>query len=205
MIRGAILPLEDLKDIVSEEEWLQSQRFESLNRRCEWLSWRSHLRQNLLQSPFEGIRDFEIEYNKMGAPKIVGAPNIYIGVSHTRDRVAVVLSTKQCAIDIELLSRNFERVRSRYISDRESQIVDNVEYGLAISWCAKEMAYKFAGVEGLDFIRDIEILSIDKTPEIVKVRVLEKILISHYNTDTESVMTIIWDSQIKNSLKKIAY
>lgn len=193
IIRGRILPLEILKNITTDREWVVSQGFGSESRRREWLSWRVALRESLREEPFCGVggEELEIAYSDIGAPYIVGSPHIYIGVSHAKDRVLVVLSHHRCGVDIEFLGRDFASVRSRYISQAESQIIEGVEYGEALAWCVKEAAYKYSGQRGLDFLRDIEIVEINAHSKEVKVRIFDKFARAIYFIDNEHVEVVI--------------
>jgi phosphopantetheinyl transferase (holo-ACP synthase) len=77
--------------------------------------------------------------------------------------VAVVWSPEPCAVDIELVTRNISQVTlHRFISTEERSLVDSSDPLFPVSvWCAKEAAYKFARTAGLDFLKDIRIVSSD--------------------------------------------
>ncbi len=167
VIIESIVPASTLQGAVSAQEWSTAQGFKSQKRRDEWLSWRASLRREL----GEGV---EIEYRDTGAPYIVNS-QLHIGVSHTRNRVAIIISDAPCAIDIELVSRDFAGVSSRYISDCERAVIEasNEPYLLAIAWCAKEAGYKYAGGETVDFIKDIAIESIDTESKKIRIKILE--------------------------------
>ncbi len=102
----------------------------------------------------------QFDYTAVGAPFIVGSP-LHISVSHSADLVAVILSKVRCAVDIESLTRNFERVASRYISPRESLLQEDIESLRPKLWSIKESLYKYGGVEGLDLLSDIEIIRLE--------------------------------------------
>ncbi len=177
LIEGEILPLSDLEAMVTPQEWSTSaQRFGSISRRCEWLSWRAHLRRSLSISSFCGISaDVQLCYTSGGAPQILGSKDpVYIAVTHTRSRVAILLAERPCGVDMEILSRNFGRVSSRYLSPSESDLATNVipeQLFMAIAWCVKEAAYKYAATPALDFLRDIVIESLNPTTQQVVVRI----------------------------------
>lgn len=121
-------------------------------RRREALMWRYIVHREL-------GADAKIAYNEIGAP-ILENRTEHIGVSHSADFVAVIISNRPCAIDIERLDRNFERVASRYIRPDEENLSCD-ERLRAVAWCAKETLYKYADERGLDLLRDIKLLSID--------------------------------------------
>lgn len=103
--------------------------------------------------------DVTIDYNENGAPILLNRTE-HISVSHSADFVGVIISDDRCAIDIERLDRNFERVASRYIRPEEQSLSQD-ERLAAILWCAKETLYKYANESGLDLLRDLRILNLD--------------------------------------------
>lgn len=145
--------LEVLRREVTDEEWQRAGRMNPVSRRAEWLAWRAIVRERL-------GRDVSITYDPVGAPQVdVG----HIGVSHTKDWVAVVWSSeRRCAVDIESASRDVSHVSSRFVSKEEHRLSDTSNPLFTISvWCAKEALYKYAGEPGLDLLNDIRIVSSD--------------------------------------------
>ena len=139
---------ETLRDGAAMADLALVEQFGSASRRCEALAWRAIVRREL-------GADVTIGYDEYGAP-IVDTPNIYISVSHSRDRVAVLFADSVCAVDIESVERDFGRVASRYLSDEEQQIAQaNGLY--AEMWGAKETLYKYYRKGGLDLVKDISI------------------------------------------------
>ena len=123
-------------------------QFGSVSRRCEVLAWRSIVRREL-------GTEVEISHDEYGAPTL-NTPNIYISVSHSRDRVAVLFADRVCALDIESAERNFGRVVARYLSSEEQRLAE--QHNLyAELWFAKEALYKYYKKGGLDFAKDISI------------------------------------------------
>lgn len=150
---GEILPLAEAE---AEADALDRAAVEGIThpaRRAERLSWRILLRRHT-QHPVE------VEYAKNGAPRIRNFPYPHISVSHCRDRVAVVMSSRPCAVDIEQTDRNFAKVAARFITEQESRIAPTAIEKAAI-WSGKECLYKLYGREGLDLLRDIHITDID--------------------------------------------
>lgn len=138
--------------LVTEEERRTAASFGHERRRTEYLLWRHTVRRELGE-------DAEIAYSESGAPFIKNR-NINIGISHSRDFVAVIVSPRRCAVDIESLARNFHQISSRYISEAESLLSDDPRLP-AVLWCAKETLYKYAGRKELDLLRDIRIERVD--------------------------------------------
>lgn len=140
----------------------------SAKRRCEVASWRSLLRATLRDMGLAAESD--ILYSDVGAPYLKDT-YIHIGVSHSRDSVAVIISREgRCAIDIEDSRRDFERVARRYATPAEIALFGGDSQALAVIWSAKETLYKLAAASGLDLIGDIEILGVE--PNTLTGRVL---------------------------------
>ena len=76
------------------------------------------------------------------------------------DRIAVCISPKRCAVDIEPASRDFSRAESRYTTPSERALSDDPLWP-GIVWCAKEALYKYSGRRELDFRKDLRIGSAD--------------------------------------------
>ncbi len=143
-----------------DKQFIESLR--SDKRRREVRAWRSQLRMLLRELGFESDSKKEILYNDLGAPYIVDSP-LFISVSHSSTHVAVMVSDSKCAIDIESMDRDFDRVASRYVSPREHGLVDALgEAALPLIWSAKETLYKYAGRDALDMIHDLQIISVDR-------------------------------------------
>jgi phosphopantetheinyl transferase len=152
-VRPISTDIEALRERVTPQEWDEASAMSSKKRRAEWLTWRALVRERLGQ-------DVAISYDANGAPV---ADIGQISVSHTLGWVAVVWSRGRCAVDIELLSRKISHTTAqRFISDTEKTLADSADPRFAISvWCAKEAAYKYSHIEGLDFLRDLRITSSD--------------------------------------------
>lgn len=129
-----------------------AETFGSLHRRREFLAWREIVRR------IAG-RDAEVGYDEWGAPQIIGS-SLHIGVSHSRDHVAVIVSERPCAVDIESLSRDFGKVAARYLTTEERALSPHPDF-LAAAWCAKEALYKYYRRGGLNLLSDIRIAAVD--------------------------------------------
>ena len=120
----------------------------NINRRCEVLAWRAIVRREL-------GAEVQIGYDEYGAPQ-VDIPTTYISVSHSKGAVSVLISDAPCAVDIERAERDFCKVASRYLSEREMAMAEENNLFAEI-WCAKEALYKYHKVGKLDFVRDVVI------------------------------------------------
>lgn len=137
--------------LVTPEERTAAARF-APKRRREYLAWRTIVR----RETGAGVR---IEYDAAGAPLLPGTP-WHLGVSHCAGYVAVILSPHRCAVDVEMLDRDFSRVVSRCMTPEERQLSPSPLLPAAV-WCAKETLYKYAREEGLDLLRDLRITEAD--------------------------------------------
>ncbi|MFI3319438.1 MAG: 4'-phosphopantetheinyl transferase superfamily protein [Rikenellaceae bacterium] len=168
IITRDILDLEGVKPLVTSADISEAEEFKTEKRKCEYLTWRAVLRSALRDMGAEVSRyaDTPILYRASGAPYIEGLP-LWFGVSHSRDMVAVVISDERCAVDIETRDRRFEAIESRYLSAEELAILEgafgaDLGVGRAVAWSAKEAAYKYCQTEGLDFVRDMQIVGVDE-------------------------------------------
>ncbi len=156
--KGSILiaPIGDLAELTAQATPadISAVAGSSPKRQREQLTWRNMVRKAL------AITNNSISYNAVGAPQIDNSEH-FISVSHSSSLVAVIISPKRCAIDIERLDRNFGSVASRYISPAESELSGDPQLPAAL-WCAKESLYKFAGRKELDLLRDIKVVELSK-------------------------------------------
>ena len=147
-----IAELEQLTALCTEQERLEAERLGTAHRKAEYLAWRALLRREL-------GRNIRIGYDEWGGPIVEGS-DWHIGVSHSKRMVAVIISHRPCAIDIEDVSRNFERVASRYLTDDERRLCSHPELA-AVAWCAKETLYKYYRRGGVDFLSDVRLTAVD--------------------------------------------
>lgn len=147
LIVEAPLPIEEAARWATDEERAAVRDFGDARKR-EYLAWRAIVRRTI-------GRDALIAYNSVGAPILTNYP-FRITVSHCQGRIAVGISDRPCAVDIERIGRNFRRILSRYLSLKEQQLSAHPLFP-AIAWCAKETLYKYAGRQGLDLLDDLHI------------------------------------------------
>lgn len=134
--------------IVTQQELSRANAMKCPRRMGEWLLWRTIVREHL-------GADTRIGYDENGAPILLNRPG-HIGVSHCAESVAVIYSPHPCAIDIESLSRNFDKIAHKYICAAEMRLPDaSSELFKAAVWCAKEAAYKYTGIPSTGFLNDI--------------------------------------------------
>lgn len=150
---------QELMSIVTSSDLESVKAMRSSAKRVERLSWRALLRRVF---PYVG----DVVYNNLGAPCVDG---LFLSVSHSRDYAVLVASkTMRCGVDVESVGRNFEFIRSHYLSDTEIEAIGLIEHNgqdrsdlLCQAWCAKEAMYKYAGREGLDFRENLQLVSLN--------------------------------------------
>lgn len=122
-------------------------RFKSDKRRKEWLATRA-----LLQStPYSNCI---ITYNSKGAPQLIGN-NKCIGISHTKELVAIAISDTRIGIDIEFGERDALKVAKLFLTEKECETLDNDRNEALRLWTAKEAAFKLAS-ENATVLKEIE-------------------------------------------------
>lgn len=115
-----------------------------------------------------------IDYTPSGAPVIEGGN---ISISHSRGYVAIIYCPERpCGIDVEWSGRDAVRMVHKFASPEEVEIAraiypPNPEL---LVWCAKETLYKYAGVDGAEFIRDL--LIEDCTEQALICRAFEQVV-----------------------------
>lgn len=140
--------------LITAEDVASASRFQNERRRAEHLAWRRMVRREL-------GRDVHIDYNAVGAP-VVDSPDTWIGVSHSKDVVAVAIADEMVGIDIEYKDRDFERAKSRYMSPEE-EMLSSDSLWTAYMWTAKEAMYKLYGRRGVELRDDLRVESFDST------------------------------------------
>lgn len=116
------------------------------HRKCEWLSVRLLLK-NLLGE------EKQICYCDSGKPYLPDG-SFHISISHTKGLVAIILNKeKEVSIDIEYVSPRVERIRKRFLNNREEENISAKlrEIHLLLHWSAKESLYKLSDNEKIEF------------------------------------------------------
>lgn len=137
---------------IAAEDVASAMRFQNEKRRREHLAWRRIVRREL------GAK-VHIDYNDVGAP-VVDVENRWISVAHGGESVAVAIADKPVGVDIESLSRDFDRVAPRYMTPEEMALSDDMRWSCYV-WCAKEAMYKLYGRRGVELRGELRVESID--------------------------------------------
>lgn len=95
--------------------------------------------------------DVKMEKDVHGKPYLPDM-NKHISLSHSGSLAAVIISDKECGIDIQLQSDKIAAIRHKFLSEQE--VCTSMDQ-LHLMWSAKESIYKAYGKKRIDFKRDI--------------------------------------------------
>lgn len=149
--------------LIAAEDVASAMRFQNEKRRREHLAWRRIVRREL------GAKT-HIDYNDVGAPQ-VDVEGRYISVAHSGDSVAVAIADEPVGVDIEYLTRDFDRAKERYMNAKELVLSDDNNWA-CYAWCAKEAIYKLCGRRGLELREELLIEEYDSQRMIIYGRVV---------------------------------
>ncbi len=105
---------------------------------------------------------FEIEYSgvtkdEFGKPHLNNS-NYHISISHAFPSVVCMLhKSKPCGIDIETLRLKINRIKHKFLSEKELISAGDDVRKLSLFWSAKEALYKLYGRKSLLFIENIQV------------------------------------------------
>ena len=117
------------------------QKFSHQERRMEWLATRVSVHHSL------GI-EVPIDYRENGSPYLKEC-SLHISVSHSRGKVAVIVSEFPVGVDIEFFTEKAHRLQSRFLTSQEQTILSeslstNQRATACVqAWAAKEAAFKY--------------------------------------------------------------
>lgn len=121
-------------------------------KRNQWLSSRM-----LIQYLHEN--SITLSYEKSGKPIITNV-DLNVSISHSKNLVAVILSDKNCGIDIEYISNKASKVRHKFLHMAENMLPAN-DMNDTLLWSVKEACYKLFGNDALSFSKHIRVLNSD--------------------------------------------
>ena len=140
--------------LIAAEDVASAMRFQNEKRRREHLAWRRIVRREL------GAK-VHIDYNDVGAP-VVDADGRWISVAHGGESVAVAIADCPVGIDIESVTRDFDRVAPRYMTEAEQSLAADENWACFV-WCAKEAMYKLYGRRGVELRGELRVESFDSS------------------------------------------
>lgn len=123
-------------------------------RNLQWLATRVLLRKMLNTEEYIDCRPDE-----NGKPFLLNLPH-HISLSHSYGYAAVMISeNSRVGIDIEIMKEKINRVKHKFLNDRELAFIDkmNPTEHLYVCWCAKEALYKLNGKRETSFKDNINL------------------------------------------------
>ncbi len=124
----------------------------------QWLATRI-----LLGTILKDYRTIELYKTDFGKLMISNHDNIYISVSHSQTHAAVSISNCNTGIDIETKLEKVERIKHKFLNEKEKTWASSTPEDALMVWCSKECLYKLYEQKELDFIKHITILKNDAT------------------------------------------
>ena len=124
---------------------------ESLLKRLETKQLQQKLKADLLK--MLGLHD-SIVKDENGKPFLKDGR--HISVSHSGEKVVLVVSNRPVGVDIQLFSPKMLRIQSKFINEEDFFLPDgDLQEQLHFLWTAKEALYKALGKKGISLKKDI--------------------------------------------------
>jgi len=155
----SIWKIEEAEDFFYEKAKLKSDK-KFLHRRLEYLAGRYLLLQFLPDLSLD-----QIVISDSGKPHAPGHP-AFFSISHSFPYAAAAISfDKETGIDIQIYQEKILRLQHKFLSEKEQLLFENDPQKIALGWTAKEAAFKWHALGGVDFIRHMPItdLTLDGT------------------------------------------
>ena len=119
----------------------------------------------LLKEIENGFPIIEIEISFSKKPYVKGG-QFHFSISHSGNYVAAIISKKNIVgIDIELPQSKINNIKHKFISDSEALLLSTIsmqdEYRNTLAWSIKEAVFKWYGEGQVDFIKHINIQSVE--------------------------------------------
>lgn len=149
--RAAIWKVEEPESFFTEQTGITS-NINNEKRRTEHIAGRFLLKH--LQDDFPIL---DIVKDAHGKPYLE-RNEWYFSISHSWPYIAVVIDpVYETGIDIQTWNDKIERIKHKYLSEEEQEMLLHDPKYFTLAWCAKECAYKWHGKEGLEFIEELPI------------------------------------------------
>ena len=82
----------------------------------------------------------------------------YFSISHSWPYIAAVIDPiEETGIDIQTWNGKIERIKHKFLSEEEQEMLLHDQKYFTLAWCAKECAYKWHGKSGIAFIEELPI------------------------------------------------
>lgn len=135
---------------LTDEDKVLFNNFKNESRKREFLATRILLTNHKLNK--------QIKYSKVGAPYFE-YNNPYISISHSNLLVTVLISNKNCAIDIEQITPRASKIVNKFLSEKEIKLISGPYFKInsVLFWTVKEAIYKFLKKQNVIFSKQIHI------------------------------------------------
>lgn len=181
---------ENIADLKWQLQWGPEdiKRFGALadeQRSMHWLCSRVLLRKMLNTQKF-----IDLQVDEHGKPYLKNFPE-KLSISHSGKRVAVLLSPKECGVDIQHIQPRIERIEHKFMAREELEFLSR-EHRMEqvhIFWSAKECLYKLYGKRKLDFRKNLYIYPFEWAEKgsingrITKDRYIKDVLVNYRKMD----------------------
>lgn len=100
----------------------------------------------------------QIKYSEIGAPYFEDKKD-FISISHSKLLVTVLISKKNCGIDVEQISPRASKIVNKFLSQDEIKLISGpyFETNAILFWTVKEAIYKFLKTQNIIFNKQIKI------------------------------------------------
>ncbi len=150
---AAIWQIAEPEDFFTAATGLESS-IKSSKRRIERLAGRYLLQ--FLKEDFPLHHIAPDEHDKPRIPQ----NQYYFSISHSYPYVAAMLSDRnECGLDIQTWHPRMEALQHKFLSADEQAFFKEDTHLITLAWSAKEAAYKWLGLRGIDFIEQLPIIS----------------------------------------------
>lgn len=138
--------------ILDEKDLATVESFKNHQRKLEWLSVRTLLK-NMLG------KDGKIVYGPERKPYL-NNNSFNISISHSKNFTSILLSKKKrVGLDLEFMTSKILRIADKFLRPEELEhiIKDQELYHLYLHWCAKEALYKINDKVDINFVTNLSI------------------------------------------------
>lgn len=168
-----------LKQWLHEEELKKLHTFTYEKRYTEWLGGRicskqclhNYLKQQNAPDMPSKHQQYKISSEESGRPFFAGAEDFdfsfpELSISHSKDFAAAMVSKTYCGIDIQYPAENLVRVKERFISDKEEDLLQetlpqlSTLQHLTLLWAGKEAVKKMLSPEGVPGFQELTLVNI---------------------------------------------
>jgi len=149
---AAIWHIAEEEDFFAQQVTVSGEHILHPKRRIEYLAGRFLLRFLNADFPLHAIAP-----DAQDKPQLPGK-EFHFSISHSYPYVACVLSTRAAVgIDVQCWHKGILALQSKFLSAAEQQICQGDPKKICLAWSAKEAAYKYQGLRGVEFIEHLPI------------------------------------------------